>query len=419
MISKMHKIAALVVALILGLSCNLPRGVSRVAAPNPTQPQSSQPGEAFPAAPAVPAVPAALQGGITARAGYDQALPKALEWRSTAVLAEVSETPVDLEGKSTSWAYYFTDDLLQSPEDRSQGFVVIVGEDGVRETRLGTINIGENYLQADINDWQVDADQALAACEGAGGSALRAAYPAITLGAWLKMYDYQVPFEMPQPTSKNVSWIIVYHEPALGPVMTCEVDGSRGSVFRLSIDATDDPPVEAITARAGFQMALSKAQEWNLAATLLSASVDFLTDEDAPPFDGMAKYWRYEFIVLPAPADSDYQPAYFVSVSSAGLMNFRAGFTYASYVAYGSQADWVIDSDEAFIVSEANGGKAFRDLHSDAKFRMELVFGFNPVDELNTSKNVAWRTEYSSEREDAELYLQIDAASGELVSTYP
>jgi len=135
------------------------------------------------------------------------------------------------------------------------------------------------------------------------------------------------------------------------------------------------------------------------------------------PIGGVAQYWHYQFIILPGPNGVDYQPAYDVVVGSAGLINFRAGSAYADYVTYGNQADWITDSDEAFRVSEENGGKTYRDQHSDAQFGMQLTFGFYPIDELNTSKNVAWNTGYSSESDfENELSYQIDGTTGELVS---
>jgi len=195
------------------------------------------------------------------------------------------------------------------------------------------------------------------------------------------------------------------------------VDGNNGQVFRLSIDLSADPSIEKITALTGYKTALAKAQEWNPTATLLSVYTENASDDQTRPIGGVAKYWRYEFIVLPAPTDADYQPAYTVVVGASGVMNFRAGSTYASYVTYGSQADWSIDSDEAFRISEENGGKAYRDGHSDAEFGMVLIFGFVPVDELNTSKNVRWGTGYESETDfENELHFQIDGTTGDIVN---
>ena len=415
---KIFKLVAIVGMMLLVVSCNQSEAAKPGTTPSSNQPQSSQAAESnqSQSSQSKENTLSDFQGGITVREGYDQALPKALEWSPTAILSEVYETPINLEGKSQSWIYYFADDILKSPEDRSMGFHVIVGETGVTESKPGNINIGENLLQANITDWQIDSQQALAACEQFGGAELRSANPAIYEAAWLRVYDYLVPNEMPQPTSKNIYWIVTYRDPAVGQAMTCEVDGNNGKVFRLSIDLSDDPSIQPITARSGFNTALAKAQEWNPDATLLSVSVEYLDDQTSP-IGGLAKYWRYEFIVLPAPTDADYQPAYTVVVGASGLMNFRPGSTYASYVTYGSQADWVIDSDEAFRVSEDNGGKAYRDQHTDAKFGMELIFGLYPIDELNTSKNVRWDTGYESESDyENELYFQIDGTTGELVS---
>jgi hypothetical protein len=195
------------------------------------------------------------------------------------------------------------------------------------------------------------------------------------------------------------------------------VDGNTGEVFRLSKELSSDPSAKPITAKTGFPTALAKAQQWNSAATLLSVLVEYPSNNRTGPIGGVAPYWHYQFIVLPAPSGKDYQPAYDVVVGSAGLMNFRAGSAYADYATYGSQADWVTDSDEAFRVSEENGGKAFRDQHTDAQFGMVLTFGFYPIDKLNTSKNVRWETGYSSESDSGkELSYQIDGTTGELVS---
>ena len=361
--------------------------------------------------------PSAFQGGITVRDGYEQALLKALEWSPTTILSEVIESPINQEGKSQSWIYYFADDALKSPEDRSMGFYVIVGEQGVTEAKPGNIYTGENQLQANIADWQIDASQAFSACEQVGGADLRASNPVIYVSAWLRAYDYQDLNGLPQPTSKNIYWMISYREPTVGQAMTCEIDGYTGEVFRLSKDLLDDASVRPITAKTGFPTALAKAQEWNPEATLLSVGVEYSNDDRNGPINGVAKYWRYQFIVLPAPSEADYQPAYDVVVGSNGVMNFRAGLAYASHVTYGSQADWVTDSDEAFRVSEENGGKTYRDQHSDAQFEMQLTFGFYPVDELNTAKNVRWDTGYSSDSDyENELYHQIDGTTGELVS---
>jgi len=419
MLVKILKLVAIVGMTLLVVSCNQSEAAKPGITPSSNQPQSSQAAESnqSQSSQTKETTLSDFQGGITVRDGYDLARPKALEWSPTAILSEVSETPINLEGKSQSWIYYFADDALKSPEDRSMGFYVIVGENGVTEAKPGNINVGENQLQANIADWQIDSQQALAACEQVGVTEQRSANPAIYEAAWLRVYDYQVPNGMPQPTSKNIYWIITYRDPAVGQAMTCEVDGNNGKVFRLSMDLSNDPSIQPITALTGYPTALAKAQEWNPDANLLSVSVAYPTDNQTQPIGGVAKYWNYEFIVLPAPSGVDYQPAYDVVVGASGLMNFRPDFNYASYVTYGSQADWVIDSDEAFRISEENGGKVYRDQQSDAKFGMELIFGFNPIDELNTSKNVRWETGYSSESDyENELYFQIDGTTGELVS---
>jgi hypothetical protein len=413
------KLVVIVVMMFLIVSCNQSKAGGSGTNPNSNQTQSSQSGSSSQAQSGQTdqSNPSTFQGGITVRAGYDQALQKALEWSSTAILSEVAQTTINLEGNSKSWIYYFVDDVLKSPEDRSMGFYVIVGENGVTEAKPGNIPIGENLLQANVADWKIDTSQAVAACEQIGGSDLRAANPAISMEAWLMMHDYQIPNGMPQPTLKNVSWIITYHEPGKAQAMTCEVDGNTGEVFRLSKELSTDPSAQPITAKTGFPTALAKAQEWNPNATLLTVYVEYPFDDRTGPIGGVAQYWHYQFIVLPAPSGVDYQPAYDVVLGSGGLMSFRAGSTYASYVTYGSQADWVTDSDEVFRVSEENGGKAYRDQHSDAQFGMQLTFGFYPIDELNTAKNVRWDTGYSSESDyENELYYQIDGTNGELVS---
>jgi hypothetical protein len=418
MLIKILKLIAIAGMMLLVVSCNQSEAAKPGTNPNSDQPQSSQADQSnqSQSSQSKENTLSEFQGGITVRDGYDQALPKALEWSPTAVLSEVYETPINLEGKSKSWIYYFADDALKSPEDRSMGFYVIVGENGVTEAKPGNINVGENLLPANIADWQIDTSQALAACEHLGGTELRAANPAIYEGAWLRLYDYLVPNNMPQPTSKNIYWIITYRDPAVGQAMTCEVDGNNGKVFKLSIDLADDTSVKTITALTGYPTALAKAQEWNPDASLLSVSVEYPSDNQNWPIGGVAKYWRYEFIVLPAPSEGDYQPSYTIVVGASGLMNFRAGSSY-TYANYGSQADWVIDSDEAFRTSEENGGKDYRDQHSDASFGMQLVFGFYPIDELNTSKNVRWETGYGSETDyENELHFQIDGTNGELVS---
>jgi hypothetical protein len=419
MLTKLLRLIAIAGVVLIAVSCKQSGATESGTDTTTNQSQSSQAESSSQSQSNQPDSnnPSAFQGGITVRDGYEQALPKALEWSPTAILSEVIESPINQEGKSQLWIYYFADDALKSPEDRSMGFYVIVGEQGVTEAKPGNIYTGENQLQANITDWQIDASQALAACEQVGGAELRTANPAIYERAWLRVYDYQVPNGMPQPTSKNIYWIISYLDPSEGPTMTCEIDGYTGEVFRLSKDLLDDASVQPITAKTGFPTALAKAQEWNPEATLLSICVEFPNDDRTGPIDGVAKYWRYQFIVLPAPSEVDYQPAYDVVVGSNGLMNFRAGQAYASYATYGSQADWVIDSDEAFRVSEENGGKAYRDQHSDAQLGMELTFGFYPIDELNTAKNVRWDTGYSSESDyENELYYQIDGTTGELVS---
>jgi hypothetical protein len=419
MLTKILRLVVITGIVLLGVSCAQSGTTESGTSPTSNQSQSSQVDSSNQAQAGQPDKNnlSNFQGGITVREGYDQALPKALEWSPTAVLSEVSETPVNLEGKSQSWIYYFADDALKSPEDRSMGFYVTVGESGITEAKPGNIPVGENLLQANFTDWQIDTSQALAACDQVGGAEQRLANPAIYEAAWLRVHDYQVPNGMPQPTSKNIYWIITYRVPPYEQVMTCEVDGNTGVVFRLSKEAAYDPSAQPITAKTGFPTALAKAQEWNPNATLLSVSVDYVSDDRTGPIDGLANYWRYQFIVLPAPSKGDYQPDYEVVVGSTGLMNYRAGSAYASYANYGSQSDWVTDSDEAFRVSEENGGKNYRDQHSDAQFRMELVFGMYPIDELNTAKNVRWDTGYESESDwENELHFQIDGTTGELVS---
>lgn len=414
------KIIKLVVCLgiiLLMVSCSSAKSDDQ-GSPNVNQTQSSQNGNNQPQNDQANSDnPSNFKGGITVREGYEQALPKALEWSASAILEEVAPTLINLDGKSNSWMYYFADDALKSPTDRSMGFYAIVGEKGVTEAKPGNIAVGENLLQASLDDWKIDASQALAACEQVGGSELRATNPALSMEAWLRMYDYQVPNGMPQPTSKNLYWIISYREAGQAQVFTCEVDGNTGQVFRLNKELSSDASVLPISAKTGFPTALKKAQEWNPAATLLSVSMEYPDDNRSGPIGGVAQYWHYLFIVLPAPSGADYQPAYDVVVGAAGLMSYRAGSTYASYVTYGSQEDWVTDSDEAFRVSEDNGGKDYRDQHSDAQFGMALTFGFYPIDELNTTKNVRWDTGYSSESDyENELQFQIDGTTGQVVS---
>ena len=205
MLAKVLKLVAIVGVMLLLIGCGGTDAAKPGTTPGSDQPQSEQPPANQPQPnPSNENNLSAFPGGITVREGYDQALPKALEWSQTAVLSEVNETPINMEGKSKSWIYYFADDALKTPEDRSMGFYVIVDEKGVTEAAPGNISFGENLLQANFPDWQIDASQALAACEQVGGAELRSTNPAIYAGAWLRMYDYQVPNGMPQPTSKNV-----------------------------------------------------------------------------------------------------------------------------------------------------------------------------------------------------------------------
>ena len=230
MLIKLFKLVAIVGMLLLVVSCNQSKAANPGTTPGSDQPQSSQAddNQEQQSSQTKENTLSEFSGGITVREGYDQALPKALEWSSTAVLSEVNESPINLEGKSKSWIYSFADDTLKSPEDRSMGFYVIVGETGVTEAKAWDISVGDNLLQANIADWQIDTSQALAACEQVGGSELRADNPAIYVAAWLRVYDYQVPNGMPQPTSKNIYWIISYRDPMEGPSMSCEVDGNNG-----------------------------------------------------------------------------------------------------------------------------------------------------------------------------------------------
>ena len=127
MCKKSLKWICLFGVLILMLSCNLPfkaqptqpgtaqngstaapptagsQGVSPTAKPAPTQ-KGGQPN------------PSDFKGGITAKAGYDQALKEALKWSPAAVLSEIVETTVSQEGKGKTWTYYFADDTLTTPE---------------------------------------------------------------------------------------------------------------------------------------------------------------------------------------------------------------------------------------------------------------------------------------------------------------
>jgi hypothetical protein len=419
MSTKLMRLILIVGISLLTLSCGQSKTGEQATNPSNDQNQSSQSGSSNQQQEnqANANNPSEFNNGITAREGYEQALPKALEWSSTAVLEEVNQTTINIEGKSKSWIYYFADDMLKSPTDRSMGFYVIVGEKGVSEAKPGNISVGDNLIQANIDDWKVDAGQALAACDDAGGSELRSTNPALAMDAWLKMYDYKDPAGMPQPTLKNISWTIFYHELGEAQAMTCEVDGYTGVVFRISKELATDASIKFITAKNGFPTALAKAQEWNPAATLLSVRVEYTDENRTGPVGGLAPYWHYQFIVPPAPSGVDYQQAYDVVVGPNGLMNFRASSTYADFATYGNQSDWVIDSDEAFRISEPNGGKDYRDQHSDAQFGMELNFGFYPIDELNTMKNVRWYTGYSSESDfENELQFQIDGTTGDVVS---
>ena len=194
-----------------------------------------------------------------------------------------------------------------------------------------------------------------------------------------------------------------------------QVDASSGKLYYLG-SRYDDPSAQPITARAGFNTALARAREWNPGATLLSARVEFPSGDKTWPVGGVARFWHYQFIVLPEPNGKDYQPAFDVVAGSSGLASFRAGETY-TYAAVGNQADWSIDSDEAYRISEENGGKAFRDQHGSLVYGMMLNLGFNQAEPLNTSKNVRWSASYSMESDPyTKLDLQIDAASGKTVS---
>ena len=413
--AKKPGLLSILAVMILLLSCNLPHAGAPAAA-NPNQAQAgksaSQPGQP---AQAAPGSPSAFKGGITARAGYDLALPKAQAWSPSAILWMVESTSVNLEGKSQAWTYYFADDTLTSPADRSLGFYAIVTEKGVTEAKPGNINVGAHYLQASTSDWKIEGEQALAACDQAGGSRLRAANPAVSMTATLRTYDQQAVNGMPQPSSKNVIWELGYQVPGKGSSLWCQVDASSGKLYYLG-SRYDDPSAQPITARAGFNTALARAREWNPGATLLSARVEFPSGDKTWPVGGVARFWHYQFIVLPEPNGKDYQPAFDVVAGSSGLASFRAGETY-TYAAVGNQADWSIDSDEAYRISEENGGKAFRDQHGSLVYGMMLNLGFNQAEPLNTSKNVRWSASYSMESDPyTKLDLQIDAASGKTVS---
>src|SRR5512135_1943217 len=107
--SKIVKLLVIIGMAVVIVSCGKSTPGGPGTNPSSDQTQSSQPSNSSQAQSGQvdETSPSAFQGGITAREGYEQALQKAVEWSPSAILSEVAQTTVNLEGKSTRWIYYF------------------------------------------------------------------------------------------------------------------------------------------------------------------------------------------------------------------------------------------------------------------------------------------------------------------------
>lgn len=432
------RLFSLVAILCLMLSCSLPlakapaAGSNQAGQPQPTQPGSGSSVENKPEATSSASGNGAPQaektaqanrsnfkGGISARDGYVKALPEAQKWNSHAVLSGVGAYAINPQGLSKEWSYLFADDTLKLAADRKNGFIVIVGEKGVTSAKSGDINIVDRFIPADEQDWLIDSAQAVATCEQAGGSRLRADRPAVAFSADLSIGDYPPGDKItPQRSAKNIVWNINYgeHSAAGNYFLNCAIDGNTGKLFELSSSLDLISTVKPITAMTGYKMALAKAQEWNPGATLITAR-PYDSNNKLTLKDGTANAWTYIFIVLPEPQGANYQPAFEVTVSSEGLTVIHAHSDYAGHAAVGSQSDWLIDSDAVFATAEENGGKAFCEQHPDCKHNLWINLAFTPVETLNTSKNVRWSVTYYLENdEQTSLQLTIDGTTGKIVN---
>lgn len=425
-----RKICWGITALVLALGCNLPNAISKVPvaqpgeAPSPAQGQDTQPSPAPKDQPAAND-PTDFQGGLTARQGYEVAIQKALEWNANAVLSDITlyhESPsTNREGKSTSWVYSFVDRTLKTPEDRSQGYYVIAGEKGVVDAQPATLNVAEDILQADPTDWQIDSDRAVEICEQNGGADYRAANPGVVIDPSMMLYDVKTSTGLPGQTEKNVLWYISYRVQATGIAMGFMIDGTSGRLYGLDAPLVSSDRYPPVTARAGLDQALAKAKEWDAGAALISVGAEFPGDEPKTgPVEGLARFWRYEFIILPQPEKGDFMRSLWVRTSAKGIFSFREMVDSIGYQTFGDPADWQVDSDQVYRLAEDNGGKAFREQNDNVVFGMGLHLAFYPVNDVTGSKQVLWEVGYSVKNDyEKELTLYIDAASGEVVETRP
>jgi hypothetical protein len=202
--------------------------------------------------------------------------------------------------------------------------------------------------------------------------------------------------------------------------LNCNIDGTTGKIFALQPSLVASNSDNPVTARSHFDQVMAKAQEWDPGAVLVSVRNTNPEGGKTMLVEGKNPYWRYKFLSLPTIEGADFQRSFEIIEGPNGILGFQEFPDPAGYSTIGNSTDWVIDSDEAFRIAEESGGKAFREQYPNATVGMELNFGFYPVADLNTMKNVRWEILYSAEDDsDTEIIYYIDGTDGKLVDTYP
>jgi len=177
---------------------------------------------------------------------------------------------------------------------------------------------------------------------------------------------------------------------------------------KISPEAKPEPPkAEVLTGRAAFQMLFVTARSWAPDAQPFRLESEAV--KQAPGTDGKAGVWRGYFASASKGALKPYiwsgvsgtdAPERGISPGTEDTFNPSNTSTRPFDIAF-----LKTDSDKAFEVAQAHGGKKLVD--ADPRQPVKYTLVWNPI-----SNELLWRVIYGTSEMDAKLRIAVDASTG-------
>jgi hypothetical protein len=182
---------------------------------------------------------------------------------------------------------------------------------------------------------------------------------------------------------------------------------------------TITPRPAGIDARKAYDQALAKAKEWGGEVVLLQVADKYDSGRKAGGVDlkGGGLAWVFDFVRKDAQGTAQTE-WYQVTVGPQGVLSFKpytSNVKSGDYTLIASAGDWKVTSAQALQLTEAEGGKAYREaLKQPAGISAQLTCACKgPCP--NSPKGLEWEIRYEGGAQPK--VFKIDANTGKVVSS--